>query len=124
MDINFQTTKLAKAFNEGTQLETSHGPLRAKKIRTRLKELRAAQSLQDLAPPFSPPARCHEISQGYRYKRMSVDLDNPYRLIFKPDHNPVPLLPNGGLDWSKVTIIQIIGIENTHEQKNKKSIPA
>jgi len=38
---------------------------------------------------------------------LSVDLDHPHRLIFLPDHDPVPLLPDGGLDWSRVTAIMI-----------------
>ncbi|MBF0182194.1 MAG: killer suppression protein [Magnetococcales bacterium] len=116
MDINFQTTKLEKTLSEGVRLEKLHGSLRAKKIRVRLKELRAAKSLQDFWPPKSGPARCHEISQGYHFIRMSVDLDDPYRLIFKPNHEPVPKREEGGgLDWSQVTAITIIGVENTHE---------
>lgn len=37
-----------------------------------------------------------------------------YRLIFIPDHDPVPRLKDGGLDWSKVTAIKILGVEDTH----------
>ncbi len=45
MDITFKNRKLQKAFNEGAQLEKIHGTLRARKIRLRMKELRAARSL-------------------------------------------------------------------------------
>ncbi len=44
-----------------------------------------------------------------------MDLDHPYRLIFIPDHGPVPRHEDGGLDWSLVTAITILGVEDTHE---------
>ncbi len=115
MDIDFKTTKLEKSFNEGSKLVKIHGQLRAKKIALRMKEFRAANSLMDFWPPKSGSASCHEVSEGYRYNRMSVDLDHPYRLIFKPNHDPVPMRAEGGLDWSQVTAIIILAVENTHE---------
>ena len=44
-----------------------------------------------------------------------MDLDHPYRLIFVPDHAPLPECKEGGLDWSKVTDIMILGVEDTHD---------
>ena len=114
MDIFFKNKKLAKSFNEGAQLEKIHGTKRAKKIRIRLAELRAAASLMDFWPPKSGPGRCHELAQGKRKGQLSVNLDHPYRLIFVANHDPVPFLPDGGLDWSKVTAIKILGVEDTH----------
>jgi proteic killer suppression protein len=114
LDISFKSTKLEKEFNEGKRLEKVHGVLRAKKIRIRLKELRAAISLHDLWPPYDGPGRCHELT-GDRKGQLSVDLDHPYRLIFVPNHDPVPLKPDSGLDWKQVTAIMVTGIEDTHE---------
>ena len=114
MDIAFKTKKLEKAFNEGKQLEAVHGKKRAQKIRIRMSELRAAENLQDFWPPLSPPGRCHELTGGRRGGQLSVDLDHPYRLLFVPDHNPLPEREEGGLDWSQVTAITIIGVEDTH----------
>ena len=84
-------------------------------IRLRMQELRAALSLKDFLPPKSGPIRCHELTQGRRKGQLSVDLDHPYRLIFVPNHEPIPVKPDGGLDWEQVTAITIIGIEDTHE---------
>jgi len=113
--ISFKNKKIEKSFNEQVQLEKQHGVIRAKKIRIRLTELRAAQSLKDFWPPKSKPSRCHELTGGRRAGQLSVDLDHPYRLIFVPDHNPIPTLGDGGLDWSQITAIKIMGVEDTHE---------
>lgn len=114
MDILFKNTKSAKLFNEGKQLEKEHGKKRAQKIRLRLAELRAAQCLSDFWPPKTGPSRCHELTEGGRQWHLSVDLDYPYRLIFTPAHDPVPQKNDGGLDWSRVTAIRILQVEDTH----------
>ena len=114
MDILFKSKKLEKSFNEGRKLEAAHGAIRAKKIRLRMKALREAVCLKDFWPPLSGPERCHELTEGRRKGQVSVDLDHPYRLIFLPNHNPVPTLPDGGLDWSQITMIIIQGVEDTH----------
>jgi proteic killer suppression protein len=115
LDISFKNKKLEKEFNEGARLNKIHGAKRAKKIGLRMKEFRAAVNLIDFWPPKSGPGRCHELNQGKRKGQLSVDLDHPYRLIFIPDHDPTPSHEDGGLDWSKVTAIKIMGVEDTHE---------
>lgn len=114
MDISFKTRKLEKSFNEGARLEKLHGARRAQKIRIRMTELRVAASLMDFWPPKSGPSRCHELTEGKRAGQLSVDLDHPYRLIFVPNHDPVPTHDTGGLDWSRVTAVKILGVEDTH----------
>ena len=61
--------------------------------------------------------RCHELTEGRRRGQfhLSVDLDHPYRLIFVPDHDPIPKREDGGLEWSQVTAIKILGVEDTHD---------
>ena len=56
MDITFKNKRLEKSFNEGTQLEASHGQQRARKIRVRMKEFRAAVTLMDFWPQKAPMA--------------------------------------------------------------------
>jgi proteic killer suppression protein len=43
-----------------------------------------------------------------------MDLDHPYRLLFEVANDPVPIRKEGGLDWENVTVIRILGVENTH----------
>ena len=63
---------------------------------------------------YERTASRHELTKGKRSGKLSVDLDHPYRLIFIPDHDPVPRRDDGGLDWSQVTTIKIVGVEDTH----------
>ncbi|KAF0220466.1 MAG: proteic killer suppression [Geobacteraceae bacterium] len=112
MVILFKTAKLEKEFNESKQMVKRHGPHRAKLLQKRLFELRAATVMEDIFR--LPQARCHEL-HGNRKGTLSVDLDHPFRLIFEPADEPIPTKPDGGLDWTKVTTIRILGIEDTHE---------
>ncbi len=114
MEIYFNTKKLAKEFSNGSKLIQKRGSQQAILIMRRLTALQAAKNLMDFWPPKTGPERCHEISQGKKKIALSMDLDFPYRLIFVPYHDPLPLSDGEGLDWSQVTAIKIMGVENTH----------
>jgi len=112
MNILFRTKKFGKESNDHNLLVKRHGDRRAILIQRRLYELQAADTLEVMRS--LPQARCHEL-KGTHKGQLSVNLDYPYRLIFKPYHNPIPEKGDGGLDWSKVTEIIILGVEDTHE---------
>lgn len=112
MVILFKTAKIEKECNNEKLMIRRFGSIRAKLLKRRLAELAAANALEDLRN--LPQARCHELKgnlKGY----LSADLDHPYRLIFEPANNPLPQKPDGGLDWSKVTEVRIIGVDDTHK---------
>jgi proteic killer suppression protein len=112
MIITFDNAKLKKQLNDDKAMIKAHGPLRTKKLMIVLTQLKAAPNLGTFAPPMSPPHRCHELTN--RKGQMTVDLDHPYRLVIKPNHDPLPERAEGGLDWKQVTAITIIRIEDTH----------
>jgi len=112
MDILFKTKKFQKECNKQKTLVRVYGQRRAKLIRRRLDELMAATTLDDIRR--LPGPRCHEL-KGNRAGQLSVDLDYPYRLIFEPANDPLPKNAHGGLDWKRITAIEITGIEDTHE---------
>jgi proteic killer suppression protein len=114
LEIRFRSKKLEQEFNEERLLRTSYGERQARKIRNRMAALRAAETLGDFWPPYHKPERCHELT-GDRAGQLSMDLEHPYRLIFRPTHNPLPTKPDGGLDWFQVTAIEILGMEDTHD---------
>ncbi len=111
MNILFSSQKFKKECNDHRLLTKKQGARRAKKLRSRLDDLRAAANLGMMR---YLPGRCHEL-KGNRAGQLSLDLDHPYRLIFKPANNPVPSKEDGGLDWKGVTSVLIIGVEDTHE---------
>ncbi len=77
----------------------------------RLQFLRSAPTLADV--PQKPPERCHELS-GDRKGEFAMDLKHPYRLIFRPYHDPVPRKEDSGIDLNKITKIEIFTIEDYH----------
>ena len=118
MDISFSTTKLEKVMSCEKTIVQVYGPLQAKIINRRIFALKNSPTLVDFWPPYTPPHRCHELTVGVRRGQLSIDLKHPYRLIFVPNHDPLPMLASGGLNWAGVTSITIIGVEDTHDGRN------
>lgn len=111
MDIYFKYKKLQKICNSAQESNKEWGPELAKKIRQRLLELQAAECLADIS--HLPPPRLHEL-EGVMKNKFAVDLRHPYRLIFEPAHDPIPLRSDGGIDRSQVTAILILGVHDYH----------
>jgi len=111
MQILFSSGEDPHDWNDSKRLVRRHSAHRAKLIRRRLDDMHAAPTLEAMR---NLPGRCHEL-RGNRAGQVSIDLDGPYRMLFEVGDNPVPLKPDGGLDWTKVTTIVVLGVENTHE---------
>ncbi|MCX5845602.1 MAG: type II toxin-antitoxin system RelE/ParE family toxin [Deltaproteobacteria bacterium] len=111
MDIYFRTKKLQKICSEEKEMQKQLGMKCAEKLKQRMMELKAADALSDIS--HLPPSRCHELS-GKRARQFSVDIEQPYRLLFVPTNNPIPRLKDGGIDKQRVTEIEIIEITDTH----------
>ena len=112
MNVGFEGAKLAKLFNSTKALVKEHGARRAKKIRQRLDDLRAAGTLAEFK---MLPGRCHEL-HGELKGVFSLDLDHPYRLPFKPVGARSQIeMADGGLDWTRITAVEIVGVVDTHE---------
>ena len=109
MEVSFEDADLAEMCRSDRELRKKCGMVRAKKIQQRLKDLRAAETLADMR---SLPGRCHEL-HGDRAGQLSLDLDHPYRLLFRPAGDSTPG-PGGGLDWSVVTAVVVLSVTDTH----------
>lgn len=83
-----------------------------RKAAARLQRLEALAAVEALADMRPMPGRCHELHED-RAGQLSLDLDHPYRLLFRPADDP-DRGPGGGLDWSAVCAVVVIGIEDTH----------
>ena len=110
MDIIFREHKLQKTCNNFKELSRRFGDRMAKVIRRRLDDLRAASCLEHMK---DVPGRCHEL-RGDRAEQISLDLVHPKRLLFVAANNPIPRKPDGGLDWTNITAVEILGMEDTH----------
>ena len=86
----------------------------AKKLTDRFAVLRAAESLIEFWPPYSGPERCHEL-KGDRRGTFSVDLNQPFRLLFRPIEVEMDLNHHDEKErWDSIRKIDLIGVEDTH----------
>lgn len=111
MQILFSKEKLRRICNSERELKRKFGSPCARIIRRRLDDLYAADSLETMT---NLPGNCHEL-KGDRKGQLSIDLEQPLRLIFIPANNPIPVKNDGGLLRSEVTAIKILEVVDTHE---------
>jgi len=110
VDIVFLDARDAAKFNSLKELSRSYGAENARRILRRLDDLRAAGNLEVLR---NLPGRCHQLKHD-RAGQLAIDVRHPYRLIFEPAHEPTPQNDDGGLDWSLVTRIRILEVDDYH----------
>jgi len=111
MEIVFAARKLQKLCSEKKKMVKELGAECAAKLQQRLSEMAAVETLEDLRT--LPGARCHELTAD-RQGQLAADLKYPQRLIFVPDHDPLPVKPDGGLDWHEVKRVRIVEIVDYH----------
>ena len=112
MDLNYIDHRLQKACDSTKESVKKWGADNAKKVQLRITELRAADNLYHISR--LPQARLHPL-KGDRSGQFAVDVKQPYRLVFKPNHNPVPTKEDGGTDLTKITSIIILDVEDYHD---------
>jgi toxin HigB-1 len=113
VNITFTDKKLEKLANDDRKLFKEFGQLRAEKIKTRLAQLRFAINLEDMR---YLPGNYHELKNN-RKGQWSCDLDQPYRLVFTPQENPIPTNADGQYIWFEITGVEVIEIINYHKEK-------
>ena len=111
MEITFKTKKLLVLCNDSRKAAKELGQACAKKLRSRLDDLEACRSLEDMR---SLPGRCHELTVELAGK-LAVDLQGGMRLIFEPNREPPPTKPDGGLDWREITEIRVVDVRDYHD---------
>ncbi|HEX3998555.1 MAG TPA: hypothetical protein VHX65_08410 [Pirellulales bacterium] len=110
MEITFTNASLTTLCNSEKKLRGKYGPQLAAKIAQRLNEL---QAVDNLGAMRLLPGHCHELSQNLK-GLLAISLIGKERLAFKPNHDPLPSLASGGLDWVQVTKITVVGIGDYH----------
>ncbi len=110
MEIDYSTNKLARQFATSSSIDKAFGD-RAKRLKMRLDVLKLADSLADV--PDTPPTRRHELDHDLA-GHYAVDVTANYRLIFRPNHDPLPILEGGSVDLERVTSITIVDLVDYH----------
>jgi plasmid maintenance system killer protein len=110
IDRNWKSRKLEKTCASDSAGQRRWGAQNWRILQRRLATLDAAECLRDLE---NVPGGFHELKADRR-GQFSLDLWGPMRLVFVPDHDPVPRVEDGGIDRSQVTRIQIIEVVNYH----------
>lgn len=108
MDIDFKDKRLRELCEKQAVATAKLGKSCARKLRTRLADLKAASRVTDLVA-----GRPHQLT-GDRRGQFALDLEGGRRLVFEPDHNPIPQRQDGSIDWSRVTKIRVVFIGDYH----------
>lgn len=111
MDIAFAKRRLEKIFNSERALNRQYGAHMARTIAMRMAVLANAGNLSMV--PVTKPERRHQL-EGKRTGQFAVDLVHPQRLVFAPDHDPVPRREDGGIDIKQVSAVRIIEVVDYH----------
>ena len=111
MKIDFLSVKDKDFFENSKEVVKKHGPETAKKLQTRLDDLDAAQSMDDMR---NLPGKWEELKND-RAGQFSARLQGGLRLIVKPQKQPPPTKPDGGLDWRAIDSITILEMVDYHD---------
>ena len=111
MQVEFPNKKLLKICSSAKESQAKHGKRMSEKIQLRMTQIAAVETLADL--DLLPGARCHALTGNFK-GMFAVDLVHPDRLLFSPDHEPLPLKDDGGLILKEVTAVLIEGIGDYH----------
>jgi len=109
IEITFRDQELERAFRHDETARKRFGQA-ARAFQRRIKQFEAAPTLATLA---ATPAACRPVP-GTKDGLLAARLSNRELVVFVPNHEPVPLLRDGGLDHSRVTQIQIWSVEDVH----------
>ena len=110
MNLKFSDNKLEKYANNDRTGSKKLGEKRFKKYKQRLDQLKASKTLEDVR---FQPGRFHELTSN-RKGQWACDLDHPYRLIFEPQENPIPIDSDGKYIWVEIKGVEIIEIDDYH----------
>ncbi len=81
----------------------------------RLAVLESAETLSQV--PRTRPDRMHQL-KGDRDEQYAVYLAHPKRLVFEPNHDPLPRKSDGGVDLERVTAIKVVEVVDYHPKSS------
>ena len=101
MEISYANSRIQKICTDVKVARKVLGKAGTEVLQERLQQMHDAENLEKLR--FSPGA-WHELA-GDRKGQLACSLLKRVRLIFEPANDPLPVKPDGGLNWPEVTAI-------------------
>jgi toxin HigB-1 len=108
VQLAFAKKALRELCENEARAQSELGARVTEKLKRRLADFRAAGSVKDLVA-----GRPREL-EGGRPDHKAVDLCEGYRIIFCVNHNAIPVLECGAVNWSKVNRVKIVEIERDY----------
>jgi plasmid maintenance system killer protein len=105
LEIAFANRSLRQLCENEITAQRQFGEQAAKRLRQRLADLRAARSAKDIV---IGRLKRHEAAKP---AEITMELCDGCGLSFCPNHNSVPELPSGCVDWARVIRIKLLRIE-------------
>jgi proteic killer suppression protein len=110
MDIIVNNKKLRKILEDENKIRKKYGIDMAEKIMQRIDDMKCAENLEIL---MKLPGNHHPLT-GDRKGQFACNLVQPYRLIYRPANDTLPIDDNGNLIYSEITIVEILEIVDYH----------
>jgi toxin HigB-1 len=114
MEIRLACGEMAALCNSSDEMRRRLGKFRAERLKQRLSELRAAETLEQFG--CLPGPACHELN-GRRTGQLAARLDDSWLLILEPDGDKVPTKRGRSkqgrrLNWTEITSVVILEVVN------------
>jgi hypothetical protein len=103
LELAFANKALRQLCESSAKANLKLGVDTASELRRRVADLRASTSVLDLliGAPREPQAG-----------QIALDVGPCFQITFCANHNTVPKLESGAIDWSKVSRVKILAIES------------
>jgi len=103
LELSFANRGLRQLCESSLQANRKLGVDIANELRRTVADLRASTSVRDLL--VGAPRETQE-------DKIALDVGTSFQITFCANHNTVPKLESGAIDWSKVSRVKILGIES------------
>ncbi len=109
MEILFENKAVREICEKAAVAKKKLGDVSARKLKSRLAEMKAASSVTELVAGNPHPLK------GDRLGQYALSLAGGWRITFYPGNDPVPRKPDASIAWEQVTIVVIEFIGDYHD---------
>lgn len=109
LEVAFRTRKIRQICEEMRRADEALGAADADALRRQVADLLACGSIEDLQL-LGP-----RLQVGEHTKCLYIDVSGTLRVRLGVNHMRPPMNEHGGIDWSRVTRVKIVELEQSHE---------